>query len=166
LALRLCDTLAPASPYAARRVTPSAASGRVADLPHSLLLSSLCPACLSRTPTGGVHLAAGVALARWCLPLLPRVVPARYSVALRHGVVFGSVVPVRGAHTRYSSRQSRWRCTSFVQACRTHVLVCPWSPRQDFDLVLTGLVVALTEDKVWIDRVREDTPRVTRKLCA
>jgi hypothetical protein len=46
-------------------------------------------------PLGGVHLAFGVAVARWALPSCPRVVPARYASALRQGVVFGSVIPVR-----------------------------------------------------------------------
>jgi hypothetical protein len=46
-------------------------------------------------PPGGVHLACGVALARWGLPLAPRIVPARHGHALRTALVVGSIVPVR-----------------------------------------------------------------------
>ena len=112
------------------------------------------------TRAGGVHLATGCALARWCLPLLPRVVPARYAVALRHGVVFGSVIPVRHScgqvPARGAPRARAARCACYAPGAQTHFRV---AAAQDFDLVLTAAVCAWTEDKVWIDRVRRRAPR-------
>jgi hypothetical protein len=64
-------------------------------------------------PPGGVHLACGVALARWALPAAPRVVPVRHGAALRTAVVFGSIVPVR---PRRSFR--------FVPSCRARRVLC------------------------------------------
>ena len=46
-------------------------------------------------PPGGIHLAVGVGVVRWLLPVLPRVVPARHGPALCAAAVFGSIVPVR-----------------------------------------------------------------------
>jgi hypothetical protein len=74
-------------------------------------------------PPGGVHLACGVALARWALPAAPRVVPARHGAALRTAVVFGSIVPVRTLRLFLSRRCARalrvvWRTNTPRRAPR------------------------------------------------
>lgn len=46
-------------------------------------------------PPGGIHLAAGLALARYVLPhpRLPAVVPLKHSSTFRAAIVFGSICP-------------------------------------------------------------------------
>ena len=106
-------------------------------------------------PPGGVHLAVGVGVVRWLLPVLPRVVPARHGHALRAAAVFGSIVPVRARSARRcggAAAPARLGSKRHARCCVSLASLTP-AP-QDFDLLVTSAAVALTKDKTYIDTVR------------